>query len=146
MNKRQALEKWGAATKLYFRTPIEEWKQVFPDKETLVEFWNDVKGICWPENCGQEPWGLASDIAYTVAENPPLSWKKQCIGSKLKSSNGTHVDDARREVELYRAFGVELTWQYEVTDCEFNRRWAPDLIGQKFDRPPSYANVNPDHS
>jgi hypothetical protein len=28
-----------------------------------------------------------------------------------------------------------------VIDCEFNRRWYPDLIGMTFINPPSYAIV-----
>lgn len=31
--------------------------------------------------------------------------------------------------------------KWVVTDCEFNRHWNRELIGKRFDNPPSYCAV-----
>jgi len=63
MNKHAAYIKWAKAEKV----APQNVRQIFPTKRELLEFWNDTKGLAWPEFYGESPWDTASFIASMAA-------------------------------------------------------------------------------
>lgn len=63
MKKQDAMRKWEKAGKV----TAENVKTIFPTRAELLEFWNDVKTLSWPEYYGCPPWDTASHIASMAA-------------------------------------------------------------------------------
>ena len=71
MTKQDALKTWEKA--IHIKNE-EDLFATFPAVERLREFWGDIKGLAWPENCGDSPWNLAACVAAkTVAAPTPRS-------------------------------------------------------------------------
>ena len=45
----------------------EDFRKVFPTRESIVQFWDDTKKLRWPESYGQTPWEFSSWVASGVA-------------------------------------------------------------------------------
>jgi len=65
ISKEKALAKWP-------RDPadqpgrVERFLTVFPTLEKLREFWDDTRGLSWPESFGSSPWEFAGSVAYQI--------------------------------------------------------------------------------
>lgn len=64
MTKDEAFEKYHEAAQV---REYSEVKKVFPTREELVQFWDDVKHFSWPGSYGVSPWSMCGDVAYVVA-------------------------------------------------------------------------------
>ena len=69
MNKQEAYRKYAKAEK----ATAENIKDIFPTKTELLEFYDDVKELRWPEFYGVSPWETASFIAYIAQGNTVTS-------------------------------------------------------------------------
>lgn len=67
MNKIDLEAKWGEAAKFrLWRDGAEKFRAIFPDRETLMRFYDDVEHTTWPEFYGQSPYDDAFGIAWNV--------------------------------------------------------------------------------
>lgn len=64
--KARALAKWQPESVAEMSTRVEVFLKAYPSLERLEEFWNDVKGLSWPETYGSTPWPFATSVAYQV--------------------------------------------------------------------------------
>jgi NAD(P)H-dependent FMN reductase len=69
MNKQEAYKKYAKAEK----ATAENIKAIFPTKAELLAFYDDVKGLCWPEFYGVSPWETASFIAHLAQRSGAAS-------------------------------------------------------------------------
>jgi hypothetical protein len=46
---------------------VDDFKAAFPTRDSLMEFWQDVRKLSWPESYGQSPWDTTACVAYRVA-------------------------------------------------------------------------------
>ena len=65
-NKRQCLQQYS---KLQHLVNYNELPSLLKTKQSLMNFWADVKTLRWPEYYGASPWSLASQVAYIVCNN-----------------------------------------------------------------------------
>lgn len=63
MKKQDAIAKYGPAMK----ATAANIREIFPTRQSILDFYRDVRGLAWPESFGASPWDTASMIAYIVA-------------------------------------------------------------------------------
>lgn len=79
--KSKLLTKYAAACKLRFNQSAADWNAVFPTVESLAVFWNETKGLSFPENYGQSPFDDVGSVAYWlengVSDSTLTFWRKR---------------------------------------------------------------------
>jgi hypothetical protein len=69
MTKQKALHKYA---NLQHLVNYGDLPAILPTKQSLTQFWADVKNLSWPEYYGASPWSLATQVAYMVCNNCPV--------------------------------------------------------------------------
>lgn len=97
MKKSAALEKYAKAAKLRFHDSLEKWQEIFPSVESLLCFYEDVKGLSWPENYGQSPFDDSFSVAYCLRHGVSPS----CKAFMAKNENSDWMQSKIQKMEFY---------------------------------------------
>ena len=102
MTKQALEEKWVAASKFrLFRDGADKFRQIFPNRETLMEFYLDLAHVSWPESYGQSPYDDSFSIAYDVQHGLSASgraWIKRNLGE----------NSTENRLACLALFGIEI--------------------------------------
>lgn len=92
MNKMTALKKYEAATRLRDTSPLAEWRKVFPSRESLVTFRQDVGDLSWPGSYGEAPWDAAFSLAWHLA-NGASEHSRHYMSQPFQDLLATYAED-----------------------------------------------------
>lgn len=102
MKEQDLKEKWVAASEFrLWRDGANKFREIFPNRESLKEFYLDFAHVSWPESYGQSPYSDSFGIAYDI--NYGLSVSGRAWMEKNRGENSTE-----NRIACLALFGIEI--------------------------------------